>query len=178
MLISFCSQVKDRFIHLKETLPKNLDILSRYNNCELILLDFSSTDIPNNYIIDNFNEYIESGLLKYCKVDNQKKYHMSAVKNLSHRISNGDYIINVDIDTFISPEFMVDVINNASTYTLIRLRYVEGDIYGRIGVSRKVFDELGGYDEYFEKWGYDDDDLLFRSSYIPNLKFYLLNPKM
>ena len=74
----------NRFHHLKETLPHNLEILkslTKFNVVELNLLNFSSTDFDDSYIFDNFSEHLESGLLRYCKLENQQKYYVNIINN-------------------------------------------------------------------------------------------------
>ena len=167
MKISFCIPIMNRFHHLKETLPHNLEILkslTKFNVVELNLLNFSSTDFNDSYIFDNFSEHLYSGLLRYCKLEKQEYYHNAGVKNLAHRSSTGDYLINLDADNFISKEYLKEVLNNSFNNTFIIIKDPDmGGTYGRIGTPRKLYDMLGGYDEFHELWGHDDANFKFRA---------------
>jgi hypothetical protein len=173
MKISFCVPIMNRFHHLKETLPHNLNVLkslTKSNVIELNLLNFSSTDFDDSYIIDNFSEHLDSGLLRYCKLENQQYYHISGVKNLAHRSSTGDYLINLDADNFISKEYLKEVLNNSFNNTFILLKESDNHgTYGRVGTPRKLYNMLGGYDEFHEFYWYEDANFTYRAMNLVDL---------
>jgi hypothetical protein len=166
-LISFCSQCKGRKHHLKKTLHHNLSCIEEYDECDFVLLDFDSPDGLEEWVKTNFKDYLESGKLKYHKVENQPHYFQSAVKNLSHHLSTGKNVINIDADNFMSISYVLIAIKEFKKYpnsTIVTEtpNKKDYDLFGRIGMSRKIFDLVKGYDECFEHWGGEDHDILRR----------------
>lgn len=167
-LISFCSQCKGRKIHLEQTLLHNLKLIENYDDIDFVLLDFDSPDGLEEWIhTPIFEKYLKNGKLKYFKEENQPYYYQSAVKNLSHHLSTGKNIVNVDADNFLSDEYIKTIhrhfSENKNTVIFISTENPEHeDLFGRIGISRNVFELIHGYDEIFEWWGGEDHDLLRR----------------
>lgn len=175
-LISFCSQCKGRTHHLKLTLLNNLQAIARYSNLDYVLLDFDSNDGLLKWIkSDVFKPYFDADILKYFRVNNQPYYLQSAVKNLSHRLSTGINLINVDADNSLSNIYVdsvVDLFANNKHIVVRAQTHISDETdeedqiylgaYGRIGMSRDLYDVIHGYDEIFKHWGGEDADLLFR----------------
>lgn len=166
--ISFCSQCKGRKHHLEQTLLNNLMCIEKYDNLEYVLLDFDSDDGLLEWIQSGlFKRYLDSGILKYYRVENQPLYLQSGTKNLSHRLSTGTNLINVDADNILVDRF-IDVVMEIFTDepdSYISANIVSGryaGAFGRIGMSRELFDYIDGYDEIIKWWGSEDDDILVR----------------
>jgi N-terminal domain of galactosyltransferase len=178
-LISFCCHVKNRLQHVKLTLEFNLEILSKYNNVELILSDFDSNDGLFEWIKTNENlkKHLNSGLLKYFKINNEPYFKMATSKNLSHRLASGDYLINLDSDNFLCEEYIdkVKEIININLHTLIHKKETATALYGRVGLSNKMFNDLIGYDEIYEHWGCEDNDLLQRVRNYKDISEYVID---
>jgi len=166
-IISFCSQCKGRKHHIEKTLLHNLSILENVDGTDFVLLDFDSPDGLEEYILENFQKYLKSGKLKYHKIHNQPYYYQSAVKNLSHNLSTGENMVNVDADNYLSKEYVskvIDVFKENKNVFIFTITTDPNDfnLYGRIGISRNIFELIKGYDEFFEHWGGEDTDLIRR----------------
>ena len=59
MKLSFCTTCMNRVEYLKETLPQNIKLISKYNY-ELTLVNYDSKDDLHDYIINNYKEYIDN----------------------------------------------------------------------------------------------------------------------
>jgi glycosyltransferase involved in cell wall biosynthesis len=160
MLISYCSQVKNRFYQFEQTFKHNLDHIINNLNTEWIIVDCDSNDGLYNHmrnlgIIDRVH---------YYRTLDYKKYSIPVAKNFAIRLSSGDYIFNLDIDNYIA---------NA-TYNINKIGLNQGvccnifkrGIYGRIGCSKKMFNIIGGYDESFLPAAKHDTDLINRCQLI------------
>ena len=163
MLISYCSQIKNRFYQFKQTFYHNLEIIKNNKNTEWIIVYCDSSDD----ISDFMNYFIKSSKhinrIHYYKTINFKNYSIPIAKNFAARLSSGDYLFNLDIDNFIG-----DV-----TESIIKLapkgiccNVMKKGVYGRIGYSREMFDKVGGYDESFLPAGKHDTDLKLRCGLI------------
>jgi len=53
--------------------------------------------------------------------------------------------------------------------------YGECEIGGRIAISKDNFNKLGGYDERFKDWGYEDLDFIYRARNLGLRRFTVQN---
>jgi hypothetical protein len=88
---------------------------------------------------------------------------MAHAKNLAHRLALGEIVCNLDADNYATPEFTDQLrrLFAAGDRQIVRGEGLAG-YWGRIALTRRWFEELGGYDEEFEGWGYEDTDLIMR----------------
>lgn len=100
MKLSFCTTCMNRVEYLKETLPQNIKLISKYNY-ELTLVNYDSKDDLHDYIINNYKEYIDNNTINYIKIENKNFFNRFHAKNIAHRYSTGDILINLDHLKFI-----------------------------------------------------------------------------
>ena len=160
--ISFCQTCRNRLWQLKETLPQNLRTIG--DDCELVLVDYGSTDGMASWVWENHKADIESGKLVLFEVRNKVRWSCPRAKNLAHRLATSEYLFNLDADNFVT-DADLQMIGKA-----VRLGvpcqqwsgdWVDGS-YGRIGFPKKMFFALGGYDETLLPMGGQDSDILLR----------------
>jgi glycosyltransferase involved in cell wall biosynthesis len=167
--ISFCSTCRNRLWQLKDTLPHNLDSIS--DEHDIVLVDYGSTDGLSDWIWNNFSEFIENKRLVFFEVKNEVIWNVSRAKNLAHRLASGDYLFNLDADNFLTPSD-IKIINECRMQSLNTWQFsgiFPDGSYGRIGVPKKIFDEVGGYDETLLPMGSQDFDLLRRIESIQKI---------
>ncbi|GHT70513.1 hypothetical protein FACS189455_0340 [Bacteroidia bacterium] len=166
--ISFCITCKNRFHQISQTLRKNLD-----DNClfqdliEFILVDFGSTDGLQEWVRSNFENELRNGYLKYYYTEELLSWHASVAKNTAHLLANNEIVVNLDCDNYTGSFggrfLMRQFIKNPGNCVV---HQYGGDPYdgsfGRIGMRRTQFIEIGGYDEEFEPMLYQDLDLINR----------------
>ena len=155
MIVSYYSQVKNRFYQFQQTFKSNLDHLISNDDIEWIIVDCDSTDGLYEYIrdlgpIDRFH---------YYKALNFHSYSIPIAKNFAARLCSGDYIFNLDIDNYIGDA--TSQIKEAKFGGLC-CNILKKGVYGRIGCSREIFYKVGGYDESFLPAGKHDTDLMER----------------
>ena len=157
MKVSYCSTCKGRMWQLEKTLIANLQKLETID-AEWIIYDYASPDdfsdiLPHHPLV---KKAIESGKLKIYKHILNIPFSMPLAKNLAHHYATGDIVFNLDIDNFIGDSFE-QLTNLQENQFLWAVNTVStAGAMGRIGVSRKVFMELGGYDLNLAGVGYDD----------------------
>ncbi len=178
--ISFCTTCKGRLHHLKETLPQNLKNAAEYPDVEFVILDYDSQDGLGEWIKQNYQTEIDSGKIRYARVENKPHFHMSHAKNMAHRAATGDILCNLDADNIIAPGFAswlnTQFTKDPNIYLRIdsppsrRFRrnkdYVPGK-EGRIALRREDFMYLHGYDEQqYKGWGGEDTNLDERAALV------------
>lgn len=131
---------------------------------EIVLIDYKSTDGLSEWIWNNFEKYIVQKKLIFFEVKNDVLWNVSKAKNLAHSLSSKKYLFNLDADNFISQKD-IDEIKKASAHEIschqFSVSWPDGS-YGRIGIAKNLFVELGGYDKSFLAMGGQNVDLLRR----------------
>jgi Glycosyl transferase family 2 len=174
--ISFCVSCRNRLWQLEKTLAGNIASLD--DDLEISLVDYGSTDGLSDFIWSNFKHYIDSGKLVFFEVKNQVSWSSPRAKNLSHRIANGCYLFNLDADNFIDQDtikYLIDAHKLNLPSHQWSGKWGDGS-FGRIGVPRELFFEIGGYDEAMLPMGGQDIDLLERIRLIQKKIAKLLPP--
>ena len=160
--ISFCISCRNRLWQIQDTLLKNLSCLDE--DLEIVLVDYGSSDGFSDWVWANFKEFIDNKKLVFFEVKNPVVWSSPRAKNLAHRLSNGQYLFNLDADNFITP-LDVNLIRKSHKIMLPSHQWsrswADGS-FGRIGIPRELFFKLGGYDETLLPMGGQDLDLLNR----------------
>jgi hypothetical protein len=112
-------------------------------------------------------EDIRSGYLKYYYTEALPFWHASVAKNTSHLLANNEITVNLDCDNYTGNFGGRFLIRQFIKYPVNCLIHQFGGLpydgsFGRIGVRKKHFIEIGGYDENFEPMLYQDEDLMNR----------------
>ena len=160
--ISFCVTSCNRLWQLRQTLQSNLNKLR--DDFEITLVDYGSSDGLSDWIWGNFGDFIKFKKLVFFEVKNKVSWNVSKAKNLAHRISNGDYLVNLDADNFVG-DADINLILKARSKG-VSCHQWSNDLtdgsFGRICLTRDLFFKLGGYDESLLPMGGQDVDLLRR----------------
>ena len=161
-LISFCSTCRDRLWQAEYTIPSNLAIAHSWDSVEFVLLDYGSTDGLAEWLAT-----LDASLrriLRYYRTEAQE-YNCPHAKNMAHRLSHGEILYNLDVDNFLHPAVFKELREVLCEPNVV-LHAWSGKLFdgtfGRIATTRGDFYETRGYDESFEKMGYQDTDLLAR----------------
>lgn len=170
--VSFCTTCMNRTTHLKQTYLKNITDNLDYPNVEFILVDYNSSDGLQEWVRENLTEYMEKDIVKVYRTKKPKEFHMSNAKNIAHSMATGDIVCNLDADNYAGKDFAY-YINHVCTTNKQPIGFFDKDklpvnvnsrgIGGRIFLFKKDFLTLGGYDERFSGWGYEDEDFINRA---------------
>lgn len=167
-MVSFCITCKDRLIHLRETLPRNLDGHKDDPDVEFVLVNYNSGDGLHEWVQQCFGPELESGRLVHYFNPEPVDFRASHAKNQAHRLARGAVLCNLDADNFTGPGFAAYVRRHLQTLDFLsggRIdngRIIATDVRGVEGrnvVPRELFWALGGFDEDFSSWGYEDSNL-------------------
>ena len=171
--ISFCITCRDRAFHIKQTLEKNIIDNLDYDNLEFVLLDYNSEDDLQEFVFSKLKKYIDSGILKYYKTNLPTSFNMANAKNNAHYLAIGDIVCNLDADNYTGKDFAFYInyvcnknehpIGSSKEKNLVNILLDDGDFGGRIFMFKRDFLSLGGYDESFVYWGFDDNDIYNRA---------------
>jgi len=159
MKLSFCTPCMNRFHHLKRTLASNLANMVPFGSLvEWVVLNYNSQDDMDDGLKD-YISFITRGHLTYYRTTDFQYFNHSHAKNLSHILASSDYVMNLDADNFIDVNGISKVLRGFFQYPDALIQ----GYGGLIGLKKSHFLSLGGYDEDFRGWGYEDNDLIMRA---------------
>lgn len=165
--ISFCITCMNRLFQLKQTIFKNLQDNAAYPNCEFVIVNYNSRDGLHEWVTENLKKELASGKIKYFHTRDASGWHAAHAKNLAHFLSTGDIVCNLDGDNYTGKDFAfyINYLYQTHPGQDLLLNFKKDKYYGtygRICMSRKAFNALGGYDEDLHAIGGEDTDLVER----------------
>jgi len=167
--LSFCISHKNRVEYLQQTLRQNLeDNRADQAKVEFVLVDFGSDEDLVPWLLTDFRADLHSGYLRFFQTHALVDWHACIAKNTVHYLAKGAILVNLDCDNFTGVrggKYVIDAFEQA-TENLMWWQYSKKKLdgtFGRIGMTRDIFHQLGGYDESFLPMGYQDGDLKDRA---------------
>lgn len=124
-MISFCTQILNRWWQLQHTLMSNIKALEGTNH-EWVILDLGSDD--DIHIPDHPN-------VRYIKIDRPSEYHIAMQKNAVMKMAQGDYIFTLDADNFISSD-LISFIQRHKNQAIHDYNHNLQGTWGRIGAPK------------------------------------------
>lgn len=163
--ISFCTTCMGRRHHLEKTYAGNLMAAQSYPAVEFVLLDYHSPDGLTDWVRSELREWMDGGVVRYFRTEEPRQFHMAHAKNMAHRLATGAILVNLDADNFFSAGYCEELaaLFRDQHRMLGGFADFQRGSMGRIAVRREEFEELGGYNEDFTGWGYEDADLMERA---------------
>lgn len=161
---------------------------------ELVFVDYGSDEtvsqsvksIVSNYSFASYHFFNSRG----------QNWNRAKCLNYGYSISKGQYVFTSDIDFLYSKNFVEIIKGIVSTTKSFYFKvgfltekqsqsihfdsdkyeiesYSDQDAVGALLISREMYNEVGGYDEFYEIWGVEDNDLLHRIKMTKNqITFY------
>lgn len=175
-LVSVIIPIYNYGVQFEKTLNSVFE--SSYKNIEVIIVDDGSTD---EYVLNKLDSIYENPSIKIIK---QKNSGPSAARNNGIRNSNGEFILPLDADDTIHPDYIQSCVNILKNNKNISPVYCDTLHHGQLqGVEqrpewsferliqgpfivncsmfhRESFEKCGGYDESMRGW--EDYDLWIR----------------
>ena len=164
MKLSLCMTCMNRLEYLSQTIDISINSIILFNQhnknqFELSLCNYDSKDGLHEFIFDNYQKHIDSGLLVYTKVENKDSFFVSHAKNISYKYSNGTVLVNLDSDNIMNLNILNFYNSVFSDSDIDNVYVIDDNCWGIIGISRNNFYNLGGYNEEMIGYGYEDIDL-------------------
>jgi GT2 family glycosyltransferase len=152
----------------------------------------SDSDSIAEYLDREFGFELLSGQLRYFRrIVPWQHFHMATAKNVAHRFARGEFLLSVDADNFVNAADLGLALEHFDQYPDCLFHQTIGPAplsnrmweryrvfpdsshyhseeviwdgsCGRVGVSRKAFERVNGYNENFVGMGMDDIDFLIR----------------
>jgi hypothetical protein len=156
----------NRIHHIKQTLPANI----RNNtdqNTNFLILDYHSSDGLQEYVTEFFSDELGTGRLQLYRYEQAEYFSHAHSRNMAVALSDAELVCNVDADNFTGKDF--DVFLQSQFHqrgdcvvTALSNENKSYGAFGRMCTSKKAFQRVGGYDETFTGYGFEDYDLIRR----------------
>ncbi len=179
IIVAYRNRDVKRVQRFLESLSKQIS-----TNFELIFVD-SGSDLP---LANEIQKNVESfSFAKYIYNDSRgRDWNKCIALNIGSKLSTGNFLYFTDIDLIFhegyiehlyslrdaknqtyTRVFMVnekfenyDSIFNEEINSISEISHTSGK--GILLLSKEVFNEIGGYDEYYSDWGVEDNDIYIR----------------
>lgn len=137
----------------------SLSILS-----EIIIVDWSSTiPIQHDERLPNCSTDIR---IKWVRIDNAPRWTLSCAYNVAMTHVTGNWILKVDSDTHLNPNVIESnpLVEDRRFYCGNWRRATASAVHinGVVLAPTLAFQQIGGYNEWIQTYGWDDDDLYER----------------
>jgi len=161
MLLSFIIPVMGRLHHVKQALESVL----KQPDSQVILVDWSCPDKTAEWAENTFQEKYPN--LKTIRVPNQEHFHLSRARNIGAHRASGEFLCFLDCDMILKEGFAEACLASmdSESFAMFAEDSTSG-FGGMIIVTKETFDEIGGYNEEFQGWGYEDTDFKDRVAKI------------
>lgn len=172
----------NRLHHLKQTLPSNIKNNAHYKNIEFVLLDYNSKDGLAEYVQSELSMMIEQGLLVYYQNFQHEYFKRSHSRNMAFKLATGDIVCNIDADNYTGSAFAHYIERMFRRKGNINLNALHtgkqnADSSGRICIHKNDFTSIGGYDETFTNYGFEDYDIVSRLEMRGAVSVFIKNPR-
>jgi glycosyltransferase involved in cell wall biosynthesis len=144
MKFSIITTCKNRLAHLRKSLPSFVS----QSDCEVIVVDYDCPERTRDYVREHFPS------VKIVEVDNEPQFSFTHARNLGALMACGDWLIFLDADVNIASDFTKKIKLEETEFGVFNFM---NDVKGSCVVSRKMFEDIGGYDEVI--FGYSQEDL-------------------
>ncbi|UEG51467.1 glycosyltransferase family 2 protein [Mucilaginibacter daejeonensis] len=186
--ISICIVCMNRLHHLKQTLAQNIADNKDYPNLEFVILDYNSKDGLSEWLITEFNDLIEVGVIRYYRTSEPQTWNPSHSKNLAFKLATGEILCNMWADYFTGPCFASytnSLFKDKVSIVLTPIDFYKtkkgfrppGDVLGKVCVKKNHFLQVGGFDERINKHGFEDYDFVNRLEMAGLKRVILDDPK-
>jgi len=153
-LVSCVVTSKGRLEHVKISLP----LIAQEFDGQNILVDYDCPEGSGAWAS-------EQGVCNVVHVSDRPFFHKTHALNTGARSAHdARWLCFVDADVMVNPGIrsaLFDLAEN-DCRRIVVAHHSDAKLVGFLFVSREAFEAVGGYDERFEGWGYQDTDLRLR----------------
>lgn len=159
--ISFCTVAMNRLDHVTQTLLKNIAENEDHPRSEFVLLDYGSRDGLEDWVHRTASHHVASGKLVYLRLNTAQYFNHSHSRNVCFLASSGTILCNVDADNYLPRGFAWYLEELVSGHPRCIAAFIKPprQCNARLCMRRDDFLRIGGYDEAFQGWGFEDKDL-------------------
>ncbi|MET3878898.1 hypothetical protein ABIE50_004310 [Chitinophaga sp. OAE865] len=149
----------------------NLKKVQDYPNLEIVLLDYNSQDGMDKWVKTNLLPQLKRKKMVYYKTFEPQSFSHSHAKNMAFKLATGDIVCNINADSFMGRGLVWHINRlfhqnrNSFLFPSPRLGFDSGSA-GVVCVRKEDFLRVGGFDERFKVYGWEDADFNNRLQHL------------
>lgn len=120
---------------------------------QVVVVDYDCPDGTAAWVRDNHPE------VKVVRVENTSGFRIAHGRNLGAATATTDWLAFLDADMLLAPGFLASLLPGLKPNHYFRPKPLTRQNWGSFVCSRQNFTKVGGYDEVYEGWGGEDDDI-------------------
>lgn len=172
MKISIIVPCKNRKRYLVRALPTMQR--QKYDDYEIVVVDYNCPQGTKEWV-DSLGNFRTSCIKANVGIN---EWGLSAARNLGYKYAKGEYLCFLDADTILQPTFLSSCMSTIGEGFMSGGRIHKTKEIWRVSgcciVSRKMFEEVCGYNEELVSWG-GEDMCLYRRLQEKGYKQQLFN---
>ena len=175
--VSIITRCKGRLKNLQQTL--RIMLHQDYYYTEVIVVNYNSPDGLHEWLVNEFKQQIDIGRLIETYVSNTLYFDHPHSRNIGLKAAIGDFVMFLDSDVVAHTELISHLVKRIGDMenTFAMVGYPTPiDCSGIIFARRKDLVDLGGFQESFNGWGYEDGDMRDRL-FLNGREMFSFNPK-
>jgi glycosyltransferase involved in cell wall biosynthesis len=147
--LSFVTVSMGRLAFLQQTLRQ----MAAQPECRTIVVDYSCPDGTADWVEAN---YPQVGVVR---MPGHSTFHLSVARNAGARSADTQWVCFIDADITLASDFAETVLPTLQPGHFYRADPGDAGTWGTFICSRDDLNRTGGYDETYQNWGDEDDDL-------------------
>lgn len=174
--VSIITRCKGRLNHLKQTLPFML--MQDYFQTEIIVVNYNSPDGLHEWLMEEYGNQYKLNRLIEVFVPDTLYFDHSHSRNVGLKAALGDWVLYLDADCKASNElvrYLLFRIAQDKMFAMIGYP-TPPDTSGTLFAKRQDLLDLGGFQESFFGWGYEDGDMRDRL-FLHGREMFCFNPR-
>lgn len=164
--IAFITTCKGRLHHLQETLP----LIVAQEPAEIIVVDYGCPQKSGQWVKENYPT------VNVVNVEDDPGFCVARARNIGAQHSTSQWLCFIDADIKVSKgwvDWMHRILDPRFFYRASKKDGTrDKETWGTCVCERKAFEFIEGYDEVFNGWGGEDDDLYARLELIGLAEFH------
>jgi glycosyltransferase involved in cell wall biosynthesis len=147
--LCFITTCMGRLDQLRQTLGASV----AQPGCSCIVVDYSCPE--------RAGDWVEANYPGVCVVrrEGMSEFNASAARNAGAAVAEAEWLCFVDADVRLEPGFAEEMRARIRPGTYYRAASDDGGLGGTFVCARDDFERVGGYDEVYQGWGEEDNDL-------------------
>lgn len=166
--VSLCAACTKRQDHLLQA----LDTWDKIPFKEIVLVSWEYNDT----LVDKIPSRYHGKNIVIAEVQGKRYHDKTKASNLKVSLATSDVVLSTDCDILLEGDFLEKNIIDGPFFFNCHRKVNGIGTAGTFLFRREWFNQVGGYDERMEGWGFDDNDLMIRLKAL-NLEMRYLNPE-
>ena len=154
--IAFVTTCKKRLHHIRQTLP----LIVAQGPDEIIFVDYGCPEASGDWVEANHPG------VKVVRVTDDPGFCLARARNTGAAQARSEWLVMIDGDILTTPGWGDWMRGHLAPGHFYRSEHVDGkrdpESYGTMICRSADFAAIGGYDQVFQGWGGEDDDLYYR----------------